>query len=246
MTTPFTSFNFTLPKQPTTTEINAFIQEAQDFLFTHLLQIGDSYFLLTEIEFYIKPKLATKDAVHNDNYTHGHDQQLTSGHLYLHGSGIDITCGNANYYGGILIRGITQIDINENTVSTLQSLKEHNIKTIIHGPHKVATALFSNIELGKDYHIGFVPTNIPTSKPYAFLHVSESKRIGLNEQFNTEDNFFEKSYRLIGHFENELFKHKKGINVTLQGKESIIKNDFANGLITAETQGKILGYQPKN
>lgn len=245
MTTPITSFNFTLPKQPTTTEINAFIQEAQDFLFTHLLQIGDSYFLLTEIEFYIKPILSTEDAVHNDNYTHGHKQQLTSGSLYLHGSGIDITCGNADYYGGILIRGVTQIDVKENSVSALETLYERDIKTIIHGPHKVATALFSNIVLGKNYHIGFVPTNIPANKPYAFLHVSKSPRVGLNPNKNTAEDFLNKPYRIIGHFEYNIFKCKPK-HVTLQGKESIIKNDFANGLITAETQGKILGYQPKN
>lgn len=246
MTTPITSTNFRLPEQPTIATINQFIQEAQDFLFTHLLQIGNKYYLLTEIEFYIKPKLQNEDAVHNDKYTHGHDLQLTSGRLYMHGSGVDITCGNEHYYGGILLRGITQVNVNSTSIATLETINEHNIVTIIHGPHKVATALFSNIELGNSYNIGFVPTHIAVNKPYAFLHVSESQRIGLNEQFNTEDNFFEKSYRFVGHFPNEIFKEKKGANVTLQGKESILKNDFANGLISAATLRMILGYQPKN
>lgn len=79
----------------------SFRQIAEELMNNFILCSGVRIFRICEIEFYYK------DIDHNDNYTHGHKQQKTSGQWYQHGSGLDIICGNEKSYGGILIRAKT-------------------------------------------------------------------------------------------------------------------------------------------
>lgn len=81
---------------------------------------------IAELEFYVR------NADHDDNYTHGHPLQRTNGKWYMHGSGIDITCGSDNHYGGILIRAI-------------QNLVDTSATGYVYGPITCAAKLFEGL-----------------------------------------------------------------------------------------------------
>lgn len=74
---------------------------AKDLMLRHSFKYGENEYRITEIEFYYFHKKH-----HPDPYSHMRDQQRKCGTLYFHGSGFDITFGDNNSYGGILIRGI--------------------------------------------------------------------------------------------------------------------------------------------
>lgn len=84
-----------------------FYSIAEKLMNSYIMKIGDIEFELTEIEFYY-----FNDEEHSDVYVHSHDlQKSTNTFLYVHQAwdnygGIDLTFGNNEYYGGILIRGI--------------------------------------------------------------------------------------------------------------------------------------------
>ncbi|MBM3436131.1 MAG: hypothetical protein FJY07_07975 [Bacteroidetes bacterium] len=61
---------------------------------------------------------------HNDIYVHGHELQQTSHRWYYHGSGIDLTFGNGEFFGGILLRALFNIGNNKYTYGPLQILTE--------------------------------------------------------------------------------------------------------------------------
>ncbi len=82
---------------------------------------------IAELEFYIR------SATHDDNYTHGHPLQQTNGKWYMHGSGIDITCGSDDHYGGILIRA-------------LQSLANPSAAGYVYGPITCTAKLFEGLD----------------------------------------------------------------------------------------------------
>lgn len=102
---------------------------AEKLMNGYILKISDLEFELTEIEFYY-----FDDEKHSDVYVHSHDfQKNTNSFLYVHEAwdnygGIDLTFGNNEYYGGILIRGI--------------KLKDDNY---VAGPSKVRSALVEQI-----------------------------------------------------------------------------------------------------
>jgi len=89
---------------------NSFERISKELLKNYSLKVNDSTFLFTEIEFYY----FNKD-YHEDINTHKHE--LPCGRWRCHGSGLDITFESnvpnktdPCFYGGILIRGIKQIN----------------------------------------------------------------------------------------------------------------------------------------
>jgi len=80
---------------------------AHELLNNWVLKVEDAFYRLTEIEFYYSGN------IHKDPYIHGNDLQKQKGKWYFHGSGIDITFGDGNAYGGILIRAIYKINRGE-------------------------------------------------------------------------------------------------------------------------------------
>jgi hypothetical protein len=87
---------------------NIFFENAKKLMNDYYMVINEKIFELTELEYY----LYYKDK-HRDCYVHCNNLQKTCGKFYLHNNsfsenrgGIDITFGNSQYYGGILIRGI--------------------------------------------------------------------------------------------------------------------------------------------
>lgn len=80
---------------------SVFDKYAEDLMLGHFFKYEENKYNITEIEFYYFHK-----DHHPDPYSHTHKQQRECGTLYFHGSGFDITFGDDNSYGGILIRGI--------------------------------------------------------------------------------------------------------------------------------------------
>ena len=86
--------------------LDSFHKIANILLNDFKLLIDNTEFEITEIEFYYKDKHK-----HNDIASHGDKLQKVSNKWYVHNTGrggIDITFGNENAYGGILIRGIKE------------------------------------------------------------------------------------------------------------------------------------------
>src|SRR3712207_4883049 len=83
----------------------SFTQIANMLMNKHVLQVGRTYYRITDCEFYYHAQS------HKDIYTHGHERQKTSiGEWYFHGSGLDITLGGNDCYGGILLTAIAEIN----------------------------------------------------------------------------------------------------------------------------------------
>ena len=81
---------------------------ANDLLNKWVLKVEDALYRITELEFYYR-----NGEFHNDTYVHGHDLQKQKGKWYFHGSGLDLTFGEGETHGGILIRAIYKINVGE-------------------------------------------------------------------------------------------------------------------------------------
>lgn len=95
---------------------------ANDLMNHWVLAVNEHHYRITEIEFYCKS--VAEDGIIIDKYTHGHPEQLKSGTWYFHGSGLDLTFGTAEYYGGILIRGLQRIKDEKHITGPLNSITE--------------------------------------------------------------------------------------------------------------------------
>jgi len=106
-----------------------FYNTAKEIMNDCMLKIDKIEFELTEIEFYY-----FDCNNHCDIYVHQNElQKETSGFLYAHKSswgnygGLDLTFGNGEYYGGILIRGIK---IKNNFIAGPAVLRNSIVETI--------------------------------------------------------------------------------------------------------------------
>lgn len=149
-------------------------QRIADKLMNHwILKAGEEEYRITEIEFYVN------NAGHEDDYTHMHDLQKTNGKWYFHGSGLDLTCGNENMYGGILLRAIWNINKKE----------EYH-----YGPLKLLTEIFSHLDsiYESEFSIGLV---FDTNNKIEFEKPIAAPRVGLNPQKNPD--MYENLYRYL-------------------------------------------------
>lgn len=95
---------------------------ANDLMNNWVLAVNETHYRLTEIEFYCKSVAA--DGPIKDPYAHGHPEQLKSGTWYFHGSGLDLTFGCQEYYGGILVRGLQKLNDGKHITGPLNSIAE--------------------------------------------------------------------------------------------------------------------------
>jgi len=153
---------------------NPFLSHAENLMLGHVWQVSNKEFHFTEIEFYSKSVNGD-----GDPYTHGHAEQLKSDSWYFHGSGIDITFGDADTYGGILIRGIKFKD-------------EHDQWQYISGPIRVATAIFSAIGQTpmQQLSFGLKKLGMPVE-----IKIYCCPRVGLNAKLDAD--YAKKHYRFI-------------------------------------------------
>ena len=158
-----------------------FAKIAGDLMNNNVLIVHDVYYRFTSLEFYYHHN------DHQDCYSHQHPNQKTSGQWYLHGSGLDITFGGTNIYGGILIRGI-------------KNLQE---QTYINGPILCVQELFRNFgEVDDSEKINFYIQTIPWDRMGSLVEEQEfyhSRRVGLNPKIDTtpEARFFNGMYRFF-------------------------------------------------
>lgn len=92
----------------------AFLKMADLLLNKATLRVAGVPHRFTEIEFYVN------GLGHCDKFTHGDEMQKKGGHWYFHRTGgqfrggtykgLDVAIGNAQMFGGILIRGIEQLE----------------------------------------------------------------------------------------------------------------------------------------
>jgi hypothetical protein len=151
---------------------SSFERIANELLNKWILEVNHSKYRIAEIEFYLK------SGQHNDTYTHGHELQKTTGNWYFHGSGIDLTFGTSESYGGILIRAIYNILDNK----------------YIHGPLKTVTELFSNLgtAYSSPFQFGLVPDS---NNSLDSERVFKAPRVGLNPEKDKES--FNQNYRFF-------------------------------------------------
>jgi len=156
--------------------------------------VNNQEYLFTEIEFYVYN--AEK---HNDPFVHKDDLQLNSNTWYFHGSGVDITIGNKDTHGGILIRGI----------------KKYNSSEYFDGPLNLLKEIFSNINLLElNQKIGLVIS------PYIKNDIIKSKRIGIDQSKDQNGSaFFNKKYRYLIDIGEHRHKYKD--------KEKVIKDHIS-------------------
>lgn len=95
---------------------NVFYEFMKDFMNNWGLQVGEDscVFEIIEAEIYYcdtndEVKVCLQDSRHLDPYVYLSEEQKKCG-FYKHGSGMDITFGNGQFYGGILIRGVKESD----------------------------------------------------------------------------------------------------------------------------------------
>lgn len=153
----------------------------------YTLKVADSFYRITECEFYFN------SGRHVDPYVHGHQRQKEScGEWYFHGSGLDITLSSEKGYGGILLRGIAKIK-RESPIPTRNEG--------INGPLNVCTEIFKqfgNVLLKGSTDFGLVEI----SRDHQGANMKKARvfavpRIGLNEVSDNERNFCTRPYRFV-------------------------------------------------
>lgn len=173
-----------------------------------VLKVNNQLFRICAIEFYYNLKS------HQDKATHKHKRQKTNGEWYFHGSGLDITIGNEEAFGGILIQAIMKIDENQ------------NLGEFYGGPIKSMTALFEALGSVEQKSIDFGLIDFPLEK----VNILQVPRVGLNPE--TVGEHYETPYRFItfpkkGH-------SKKGDIINYLIKENGISREEAEKEIYAD------------
>jgi hypothetical protein len=138
-----------------------------------VLQVNAKRYRIAEVEFYFKSD------EHLDPYTHGHPLQKEMGKWYFHGSGIDITFGNNNYHGGILLRAIYSID---------------DVENYKYGPLKTVEEIFSNFSSVFDGQFTFKLSPALTDE-IKKVDVYSAPRVGLNPNLNQD--YCKRPYRFL-------------------------------------------------
>jgi hypothetical protein len=181
----------------------SFYTIAKRLFHDYQLVINDEhYYRLIDIEFYYYAPGRFEDV-----YAHKHDAQLGKGKWYFHGSGIDITFGDGECHGGILIRGIASI-------RGEGSPDRKGIYKQIHGPLNVKTEIFSNMRSAFDREANYLYLeDVSQSRMGANMvnpeYVVGTNRIGLNKNRDSADqSFYNGKYRYV------IFPHLKLKNKT--------------------------------
>jgi hypothetical protein len=130
-----------------------------------------SSFRLTDIEFYWHSKTHEDKSVYERNHV-----KPKQGQWFFHYSGVDIALDNDDGYGGILIRGIRDINVND---------KKGNFN----GPLVCAMKLFTGMN-------AFEENTVPILKNHQFENkeLKKLERVNLGEN-SKEGGFNKKKYR---------------------------------------------------
>jgi hypothetical protein len=192
----------------------------------YYLKVGNYKLYLTEVEFYFY-----SDG-HKDTYTHMQKYQKEFGfHLHYTGwGGTDLTFGDANIYGGILLRGM--------------KIKHYDDYKYFNGPWIVTNAILNmlNNEIVENLHIDaesdsyntfFDKGNLLETKDILLCknntHISHevyrAPRIGLSCK-EIDNKFLVKNYRFIcdKDITKNSFKEKTIVDAVSKKNASLLKN----------------------
>lgn len=169
---------------------NSFFNIARNLFNDFVIQVNSNFYRFVEIEFYYHDE--KRD--HTDVFSHKNKHQLTTGYLYAHGSGVDITIGSGGIYGGILIRSIEKIK----PVTQGSKLAEN----VFIGPHLVLTELFSGFNSLVNGEPNIIRLVSPRSESISLQTMSDkqiinTKRINLNSARDVDGIFHSASYRYL-------------------------------------------------
>lgn len=182
------------------------------------LLAGETRYRLTELEIYYND-----GDKHKDPYIHKDETQKSIGKLYYNGYGLDITFGDEekNVYGGILIRGVKQLD---------------GRCEFINGPANVLKKIM--FQSGKiDEGVKIQLTDIEKQSEYEQTSIVCSTRIGLTKKAVDTENYIEKDYRFLTELVLEhKFKDKGNVVMKLLDKKKINEDEAF----------KIIGYKIKH
>ena len=198
----------------------SFDKIAEDLFNNYQLHVNNSIYRLVDIEFYYFSKN------HPDIYAHKHKAQKESDHWYFHGSGIDITFGDGNNHGGILIRAICEISDSANK-------DKYYIKDEYHGPVNVKTEIcskFNNIFEDKPNIFQF--NNINNKRPETFKIFEKSpiktKRIGLNLEKDEGQVFYSAKYRYVAYVNLKYAKKTQIAHDMKEQYDDMLEDDINN------------------
>ena len=208
------------------TILSDFERIAEKFKNGICIKVNTSYYRIIDFEFYAFSENFP------DPQTHKNQQQLENGKIYLHSSGIDITFGDGNNHGGILIRGVVLVNDEGNDFTIKQ----------FDGPQIVATELFSKLHClleNKPNEISLVEIE-ERKKEISYLpYCIKTKRVGLTpKELDKEDYYLNLPLRYIIVLENyPNFKQK------IKGIENLLVEEIKNKRITEDIAQEILGYK---
>lgn len=196
---------------------SSFKKIAKSLMNDYKIIVNDSTYRIIECEFYYKSER------HNDPYVHNHIRQKESkGEWYLHPSGLDITLGNENGAGGILIRGIVKVP---------KEIRKPDYHESVDGPLNVCTEIFKSlgsVDFSTNHRIGLVNiiqeklgANMPTATVFAL------PRINLNPLKDSQDRFCNRTYRFASFLNlKHTQKEKMKQYLTVDSKEKITIEAF--------------------
>lgn len=185
----------------------SFERIAKELMNEWSLACGKNLYRIAEVEFYLRT-INKEDNWHHDSYVHGHDLQKTSHRWYFHGAGIDLTFGQEDFYGGILIRALCNIENGE----------------YHYGPLKLLVELFGQFPevYGTNHTFGLIPAEKDQFKredPIA------APRVGLNPK--TDIDMFEKNYRFLI-MPKKQHADKTKIAEAMKGSRKYTQNEINN------------------
>jgi len=130
----------------------------------YLVKTKDSTYRLTEIEFYWNSDTHKDECTYNRKYV-----SPNTGEWFFHYSGVDIALKNeeTNGYGGILIRGIYDI----------------NTQKLFKGPMVCAMKLFSGINAFEES----ICTRIVATSQIVKSEIEKGRRVGLGKNATAND-----------------------------------------------------------
>lgn len=170
-----------------------------------LIQVNENCYRILELEFYYNDGHG-----HKDFYTHGHAMQKTSGHWYFHYSGIDLTFGSENIYGGILIRSVEKIQL-----TPIPKEEQY-----FFGPLKTQMELLNSFHPALNGEANVFQLVPADGKIETVLekNIVQSYRIGLPKKEGEDYKYREAQYRYLIH---PHLAHKEKTNIALALKERL-------------------------
>lgn len=215
------------------TILQSFDRIADKFSTDIQLKINEAYYRIVDFEFY-----AFADKL-QDPHTYQNELQLKNNKLYLHASGIDITCGDGRNHCGILLRSIVRL-------YDKSGPEQGFMKEQFNGPQICATELFSNLNAldsyeGNEISLIDIEGNNQDSSFYPGRKVIKTTRKGLAAKSNDKNDYFKNlQLRYIIILKSfPKFKQKTA------GIDSILGEKVISGQMSEEEARKILGYNKK-